>query len=395
VFASLLLLFAQLADAAVYVTADVVNLRSEASAESERVTRIRINTELEVLEERGDWLHVSLTHRPQDEPITGWLLGRFVDSDPISVEYAHFIASLAAVQGDYDNAIRWAEREVAIDVTARDAWEYLAWLYASLGDEVGFERAMGTLEGTHDIWFGMCRNRRVSLEARYRPGLGISSSRPPYRPKQHHRHPFWVQQRLARDVQGLAWIEHADEVRAVKGTPFAHPFASATYNEPSPSPWRSIRCSEVSHEQMASCEEEMNAIVRLGPCEHHDAVYSTAALVPLDEPPPQWKEHHVDVPYSEEQTTWGHLEWRLTRRDTGRELVRLRRSTPHGYAVEFEAGYHKWGQWYRLNVIDGPRWLVVVPIGAKERSYGGHYWVVLDQAGNAEVVSTTTDSGGC
>lgn len=82
---------------------------------------LHVDTAVEVLEESDDRVRVRVGGRPEDHPVEGWLMGKYLDPRKLTVARAQEEQSRAFAAGDVDAAQAWAERWSALDPTSRQA----------------------------------------------------------------------------------------------------------------------------------------------------------------------------------------------------------------------------------------------------------------------------------
>lgn len=215
-----------------YVFADVLRLRADPGEGGATVAKLRINTELILIEERGSWSRVSVP----DRGLEGWVLTSLVADAPVDPA----LAADKATRATGDERWQWAERAVALDGTSRASWKLLRAAYAASRrtdklrwvDQVLAGRAPGVL--------ATCYEGKALLIARFDGDGAISSAD-------------------GVAVDGLPWYRIGESgPEQLPGTPFVRTETATTQ----------------ANQQVES----------MGACEEDGALYATVPLVQVKAP---------------------------------------------------------------------------------------------------------------
>lgn len=197
----------------------------------------RINTPVEVLDEQGEMLKVTLLDRPNEHPVTGWVHVGYLDAEPITVKQA---------LGRIQHAKHDLEDEAAVEMWT-DRRNALRPQYIGQPDPVAH--------------IAYCDSDRAVLMGQVDADRGFSRTA--------HTSELTVP---LRSLSTLNWMVIRDDaLETVQGSPFVQPFTTGTWNEEGRSAYAPGSCDGI-------CDEEAFNIV-LGPCDDPGAVLvsSTAA----------------------------------------------------------------------------------------------------------------------
>lgn len=224
-----------------YVQATLLALHVNEQPDSGVTNWVRINTPVEVLAEQGDMLQVRLMDRPDEHPVTGWVVGEYLDTETVTIRMTHDGHRQALAAGDEELAATWNDRMLAIDPTRAPS-----------------RVAYGTeLPTQADI--AVCEEDRVQL-------LGALDA------DGFHPGVQYTGRRQLRELSAQHWLR-VDEtsLTPIEGSPFVAPFATGTWNEEGRSAYVSGTCEGI-------CDEEGDYKVVLGPCEDPGALYVSAPI---------------------------------------------------------------------------------------------------------------------
>ena len=225
------LMFSVATASTILVAGDVVHLRDQ--PDGEVMARLRINTAVEILAERGAWVKIRMVERPPEAEVIGWMRGDLLT--------AHRLGVAAAVERStnatsVDEALSWAQRAVAADGTNEKARNRL--------DELG-----GTPQSETSGWIGVCKQGRVLLAGRF-DNLEVETLDALERS---------VVEDAIVTLGGAAWF--FEGTYAVSGTPFVRPFRTSSFNDGG-----SAYVGNIDRD---------DEIIVLGPCRNDGVVYVT------------------------------------------------------------------------------------------------------------------------
>lgn len=204
----------------VYVQASLLNLRQAPDPDAAIEAWVRIGTALEIDAEHGDWVHVSLSDRPVEHPVTGWVLGRFLD-------------------------VHRPTRDSLATLDPQERRDRLAALTGHVDDIV---------ERTH---LAVCDGRRVDY-------LGYFDAAGDFIERTEWDAP--EQELMDLSAQHWTAIEPDGRARAIQGSPFVRPFGTERWNERDPSAFAPGTCEGV-------CEGPRHVV--LGPCDRAGTAYTS------------------------------------------------------------------------------------------------------------------------
>ncbi|MCB9689154.1 MAG: SH3 domain-containing protein [Alphaproteobacteria bacterium] len=237
--------------APLYVQASTLALRDGSRAEAAVVGWLRVNTAVEVLEEKDDRVRVRVGGRPEGHPVEGWVLGSYLDPQRLTVARAQDEGSRAGTAGDQDGAQAWAERWLALDPTSRHAAAAVRTLAEARGDRATFARL-----ADETVRIAACDGQRVELIASMAADGSITDA-----------HTWDGRRSTLVQLSGEPWVEiRGGQPVPVEGSPFVRPFATDAWNEHDASPWTPGTCEGI-------CEDQKKIV--LGPCEVAGTLYVT------------------------------------------------------------------------------------------------------------------------
>ena len=215
----------------VYVQASLLNLRAEPEPESRIEAWVRIGTSVEVDDESGDWVHVSLTNRPDEHPVSGWVLGRYLDVDRPTR------ASIGKIDDPGERASRLAAFTGEVD---------------------------DIVERTH---LAMCDGRRAEY-------LGFFDTQGAFVDRAEWEAP---RQELM-DLSAVHWtmVDPTGSTRAIQGSPFVKPFQTDRWNEEGANPFAPGSCTGI-------CDGPTHTI--LGPCDREGTLFVSRAARGIESRP--------------------------------------------------------------------------------------------------------------
>ncbi len=251
--------------APVFVQADLLNLRQAPHAGATVSGVLRIGTTVDILDEDGSWLEVSVSARPDDHPIVGWVDGDFLD--PVAPRGHELLARArqASAAGDHDEALRWITRARALAPDSPELQRQTDRILAA----TGIEQADATLDAPSEVLVAACEVDRVEL-------LGSIDAEGRF--TQHDGDPDFEVGQLSTH-HWLRWQAGRSGGEPIVGSPFVRPFHTEAYNERGRSAYEAGTCMDI-------CEETSLPI--LGPCETDGAIYTSSPL-----PPARSREAHA------------------------------------------------------------------------------------------------------
>lgn len=406
-----------------YVVGDVVNVRAEPRADAAVRWRLRINTEVDVLDTGTGWSQVRMVGRPEASPVTGWIASSLLGTTPLDDHVVAERARKAWAAGEVDTALREAQRAFALDPGHRGHAEQLRDLYRAVDRNVDAARVMAVHEGTHGVFLGVCDGSRVSLVAHWQPGGPLTDvSGTAFRHQEVARD---LQAQMMRDAAATPWfIATPEQSEPVSGTPFPRPFQTTLWNEGT----RQMHASPEAEPCGSEC------VVRLGTCTEAGAVYATAPL----EPTPivavgqqkavgafvrevgrqhdlRWPQLTIAGPQAHEVGPWTLVTGEVTGFPTdpqrahhgavvlGPDLEPVftlgaylpAQHTPEGGSMSLGPPDATQPRWFRLRVGGNPRWLGVFDINAEKSMSKGAGIVILDESGEGPTIRPVYEASGC
>ena len=146
-----------------YVSADVLKLRTEPGEGAQEVGRLRINTEVRVLEKQDGWVKIVANG------IQGWTPRSLLVNKPLTLAYA--LQQAKSATGAEQAA--WLERAVALDPANNEAWISLAEAYSALGKTKQALYSRQIAAGDQPIYVSACSGEKVKLYSVYEPSSGF------------------------------------------------------------------------------------------------------------------------------------------------------------------------------------------------------------------------------
>ena len=220
-----------------YVQASLLALHVNEQPDSATSHWVRINTPVEVLDERGDMLQVRLLDRPEEHPVTGWVVGEYLDTEVVTLRVAHDNVFQHRA-GDDELLEMWSSRRDALSNQWNREPEPVAHVGYCETDRVMYLGTLSEAEGFTPATSGT-------------PLRGLST---------HH------------------WMRVGEE--PVVGSPFVQPFRTGTWNEEGRSAFAPGSCDGI-------CDSEEEYKTVLGPCEDDGAFYVSSHVVTSPRTPPQ------------------------------------------------------------------------------------------------------------
>jgi tetratricopeptide (TPR) repeat protein len=122
------------AGASAFVAGSRINVRAAADAKAALVTKLDINTEVQVAELAGEWARLApATSDTAATWSTGYVKASLLSSRPYSMFDATRAAAALEAQGDLEAALRLYQRARAMDAEDRTLWPHLLRLACATG----------------------------------------------------------------------------------------------------------------------------------------------------------------------------------------------------------------------------------------------------------------------
>ena len=239
------------------VQGSLVRLRQEPSEQAPVVARLHLGTPLTLLEERAEWVRVSVAEHPG---LDGWVSGRLLGG----VAPTEALRKRALLAEGTPRFAEAAERLVASEGTRVQDLQLLERAYAQAGRAADAAQVRARLDGRESFLLAECRQGRALLAARVTAD-GVDAL------ADADKGALPLLQRALREVDALPWFEatRAGAVR-VPGSPFARPRLAPVWNEG----------SDALQGEMGPDGSEAKLV--LGPCTRDGALLATTPLALLE-----------------------------------------------------------------------------------------------------------------
>lgn len=192
-------------DKELYVQTDVLSLRTKPSESKEIVSRLRINTKVDVLEKRKGWVKVAMTGLDRN----GWAPRSQFAKKPLTLDEA--VKKAQSAEGA--EKLAWLERAVAIGSRKED-WTSLLAAYQKAGLKDKAKDVRDFLDGRLPVYIAACYDRKALLLGVYTPESGLKELMSQAEDTELKR--------LSRDLATAAWYT-ADRELPIEGTLFPNP----------------------------------------------------------------------------------------------------------------------------------------------------------------------------
>lgn len=206
----------------VFVRADVLRMRGGPSQTAEVLERLRINTRLDVIEEKNDWNKV---RSPSGE--SGWVPAALVQATPLRAdELRARIPSLSGAE-----KVSALERLVALTPDAPEALASLRNAYTEIGKADRAGQIEKQLKGDYPMYAAACSGSDVFVIGRFRKRTAVSMLRPVEESTgeqdseaQETPDPLAEFEPESKELGGIPWAQlSSGEARLLEGTPFPKP----------------------------------------------------------------------------------------------------------------------------------------------------------------------------